>query len=194
MKSAIDEVRKLVQDSLEENISRENFDKTLQLMIDNDSVKSNSVSNMVCLSIPKNNTCRDAFNIKEEVQSFKNELVEEFNRLTQAFFVEINSLKSDVLTTDAPTDKNSSYISSLREGIEYVREENRAKTFITKLTEIKTTVNPTSMLVTCNENSTDKITQNSNNVIDKTIQNNNQKLKKKNKKKMQTKIYQIRKL
>ena len=183
MKCAIDEVRKLVQDSLEENISRENFDKTLQLLIDNDSVKSNSVSNRVCLSIPKNNTCRDAFNIKEEVQSFKNELVEEFNRLTQAFFAEINSLKSDVLTTDASTGKNSSYISSLREEIEYLREENRAKTFITKLTEIKTTVNPTSTLVTCSENSTDKITQNSNNVIDKTIQNNNQKLKKKCKKK-----------
>ena len=99
MKCGIDEVRKLVQDSLEENISRESFDKTLQLLIDNDSVKSNSVSNRVCLSISKNNTCRDAFNIKEELRSFKKELVEEFNRLAQAFFAEINSLKSDELTT-----------------------------------------------------------------------------------------------
>ena len=62
MKCGIDEVRKLVQDSLEENISQESFDKTLQRLIDNDSVKSNSVSNRICLSIPKNNTCRDAFN------------------------------------------------------------------------------------------------------------------------------------
>ena len=52
MKCGIDEVPKLVQDSLEENISRESFDKTLQLLIDNDSVRSNSVSNSVCLSIP----------------------------------------------------------------------------------------------------------------------------------------------
>ena len=132
MKCGIDEVRKLVQDSLEENISLESFEKTLQHLIDNDSVKSNSASNRVCLSIPKNNTCRDAFNIKEELQSFKNELVEEFNRLTQAFFAEINSLKSDALTTDAPTDEHSSYISSLREEIEYLREENRAKTLIIK--------------------------------------------------------------
>ena len=177
MKWEIDEVRKLVQDSLEKNISRESFDKTLQLLIDNESIKSNSVSNRVCLSIPKNNTCTDAFNIKEELQSFKNELVEEFNRLKQAFFAEINPLKSDVLTTDAPTDKNSSYISSLREEIEYLREENRAKTLIIKqLTEIKTTVNPTSTLVTCNENSVDKTAQNSNNVIDKNIKNNNQEL------------------
>ena len=188
----IDEVRKLVQDSLEENISRESFDKTLQLLIDNESVKSNSVSNRVCLSIPKNNTRRNAFNMKEELQSFKNELVEEFNRLTQAFFAEINSLKSDVLTTDAPTDKNFSYISSFREEIEYLREENRAKTLIIKqLTEIKTTVNPTSKFVPCNENSTDKTTQNSNNVIDKTIKNNNQELFKNTKN--AKKIYLIRK-
>ena len=70
---------------------------------------------MACFSIPKNNTCRDAFNTKEELQSFKNELVEEFNRITQVFFVEINLLKSDVLTTRTHTDKNSYYIKSLRE-------------------------------------------------------------------------------
>ena len=52
MKCGIDEVRKLVQDCLEENISRERADKTVQLLIDNDSVKSNSVSNRVCLFIP----------------------------------------------------------------------------------------------------------------------------------------------
>ena len=83
-------------------------------------------------------------------------------------------MKSDALTTDAPTDEHSSYISSLREEIEYLREENRTKTLIIKqLTEIKATVNPTNTLVTYNKNSTDKTTQNSDNVIDKTIQNNN---------------------
>ena len=91
MKCGIDEVRKLVQDSLEENISLESFGKTLQHLIDNYSVKSNSILNRVCLSMPKNNTCRDAFNIKE-LQSIKYELVEEFNRLTQALFAEINTL------------------------------------------------------------------------------------------------------
>ena len=44
------------------------------------------------------------------------------------------------------------------------------------MTEIKTTVNPTSTLVTCNENSIDKTTENSSNVIDKNIKNNNQEL------------------
>ena len=61
-------------------------------------------------------------------------------------------------------------IISLRKEIEYLREENRAKTLIIKqLTEIKATINPTNMLVTYNEKSTDKTTQNSDNVIDKTI-------------------------
>ena len=114
IKCGIDEVYKLVQNSLERNSSWEGFDKTLQLLIYNDSVKFNSFSIRVCLSILKNNTCRDAFNMKEELQSFKSELVEEFSRFTQSFFVEINLLKKDVLTTEAPTDKNSSYISSVR--------------------------------------------------------------------------------
>ena len=107
----LDEVQKLVQDSVEENISLKNFEKSLQHLVDNDSVKSNFVSNRICLSIPNNNTYRDAFNIKEELQSFKNELNEEFNRLTQTFFTEIKSLKSDALTIDAPTVEHSSYVS-----------------------------------------------------------------------------------
>ena len=68
-------------------------------------------------------------------------------------------MKSDALTTDAPIDKNSSHISSLREEIEYLREENRTKTLIIKQqTEIKTTVNSTNTLVTYNENSKDNTT------------------------------------
>ena len=83
-------------------------------------------------------------------------------------------MKSDALTADAPINERSSYISSLREEIEYFREENRAKTLIIKQrTEIKITVNPTNTLVTYNENSTHNTTQNSDNVIGKTIQNNN---------------------
>ena len=74
------------------------------------------------------------------------------------FFTKIKSLKSDALTTD--TDEHSSYISSLREEIGYLRETNRAKKLIIKqLTEIKATVNPTNTLVTYNESSTDRTTQ-----------------------------------
>ena len=79
-----------------------------------------------------------------------------------------------MLTTDAHTEKNSSYISSLRDEIEYLTENNREKPLIIKqLTEIKSTVNHTSKLVTCNGNSTDRTRQNSNNLIHNTIQNDN---------------------
>ena len=44
---------------------------------------------------------------------------------------------------------------------------------IKQLTEIKSTVNPTSTLVTCNGNSTDRTRQNNNNLIHNTIQNDN---------------------
>ena len=64
MKCGIDEVLKLVQDSLEENISQENFDKSLQFLIVNNFAKPNSVLNKVCLFIPKNDTCRDNFQYK----------------------------------------------------------------------------------------------------------------------------------
>ena len=53
MKCGIGEVLKLVQDSLENNISCEIFDEIVQFRLDNDSVKVNSISNRVCLSILK---------------------------------------------------------------------------------------------------------------------------------------------
>ena len=71
----------------------------------------------------KNNTYRDAFNIKKEFQFFKNKLVKEFKCFTQVFFAEINSLKNDVLTPDAPitntrlthSDVSPSHISASRD-------------------------------------------------------------------------------
>lgn len=60
-------------------------------------------------------------------------------------------------------------LSSLKEEIQYLREENGAKMLIIKqLTEIKTTLNPTSASVAYSDNSVDTTIQNSNNVLDKT--------------------------
>ena len=57
--------------------------------------------------MPKNNTCRDAFNIEVELQSFKNELIQKLHRLTQAFFAEINSFTIESLRKiyKSPIDK-----------------------------------------------------------------------------------------
>ena len=60
-------------------------------------------------------------------------------------------------------------LSSLKEEIQYLKEENGAKMLIIKqLTEIKTTLNPTSASVAYSDNSVDTTIQNSNNVLDKT--------------------------
>ena len=115
MMCGIDEILKLVQDSLEEKISRESFDKTLQSLIDSDFVKSSSISNRICLSIPKSNTYRDVFNIKEELKFFKNELVKEFKCFTQAFFAEIDAPDAPIINTSLThSDVSASHISASR--------------------------------------------------------------------------------
>lgn len=114
MKRGIDEILNLVQDSLEENISRESFDKTLQFMIGNVPVKSNSISKRICLSIAK----------------MKSELVELVYCLTQAFFAKINSLKSDLLTPGAPiTNLNHSeiFIIHLLDQLLFLKEQIKSK-------------------------------------------------------------------
>lgn len=114
MKRGIDEILNLVQDSLEENISRESFDNTLQFMIGNVPVKSNSISKRICLSIAK----------------MKSELVELVYSLTQAFFAKINSLKSDLLTPGAPiTNLNHSeiFIIHLLDQLLFLKEQIKSK-------------------------------------------------------------------
>ena len=81
-----------MEDSAEKNIYRKSFNKALQFVIEDGSVKSKFISNRVFPPIPKNNTCRDAFNTVEEPESFKNELNQKFNLLKQAFFAELKLL------------------------------------------------------------------------------------------------------
>ena len=137
MKSGIDEVLNLVQDSLEEKTSWEGFNKTLQFLIGNSFVKSNSVLKRVLLSIPKSNTCRDALNTKEELQSFKNKQVEEFNCLTQEFIAEINSVCLSI-----PKKRHGQNTDSRSNTVTYdidIKEEfNKFKeSFLEKLRDLK---------------------------------------------------------
>lgn len=116
MKRGIDEILNLVQDSLEENISRESFDKTLQFMIGNVPVKSNSFSKSICLSIAK----------------MKSELVELVYCLIQAFFAKINSLKSDLLTPGAPItnahlNHSEIFINHLLDQLSFLKEQIKSK-------------------------------------------------------------------
>ena len=74
--------------------------------------------NKVCISLQKNNTCRDIFNPL---------LVEEFNCLTQTFFVEVNTLKSDILIPDVSLSHSEKCISYL---LDQVSKEQIVKLFI----------------------------------------------------------------
>ena len=70
--------------------------------------------------------------IKEELQFFKNELVKELKRLTQAFFAEINSLKNDVLTPDAPITnmpltQSDVFINHLLDQVSFLKEQIKSK-------------------------------------------------------------------
>ena len=55
-----DEVFKLVRDTIEENITRDIFDKTLDSLIESGSVKCSLISNRTCLSLRKHNTIENA--------------------------------------------------------------------------------------------------------------------------------------
>ena len=81
--------------------------------------------------MPKNNTCRG---LKEEFQSFKSKLVEEFNRLyrNKLVFAEINSLKSDALIPDAPIpyiplSHSEKFINHLLDQVSFLRKQIRSK-------------------------------------------------------------------
>ena len=52
-KTGNEEVFNLVQSSIEYDVSREQFDETLTTLVKDNSIKSNTVGNRVCLSLPK---------------------------------------------------------------------------------------------------------------------------------------------
>ena len=85
-----------VQISLENKISRELFNETLITLVQNHSIKSNTVGNMVCLSLPKDpqeqniesrqNIVISDIDINEEFNKFKERFLEELRDLKTAFY------------------------------------------------------------------------------------------------------------
>ena len=114
--------------------------------------------------------------LADRFQISKTRAPDTISEMLNIFFKELPPRKKwpeqfqELVNYNQPED--SSHINSLREEIVYLREQNRAKTLIMKqLTEIKITLNPTSMVIT----SADA-------VIDKTAQNNNKQTSKKKRK------------
>ena len=91
-----DEVFKLVKDSIEENITREIFDKTVESLIGSTSVKCSLISNRACLSLWKHNAIEDS-NLQRSFNNFKEDLIEDFHKLKKTFFAEVKWFKDKLL-------------------------------------------------------------------------------------------------
>ena len=86
-----------MKDTIEENITREIFDKTLYSFIESGSVKCSLISNGICLSLRKHN----AFEISHLQGNFNNStenLIDDFDKLKKkTFFAEAKSFKDKLL-------------------------------------------------------------------------------------------------
>ena len=88
-----EEFYRLVNDSLNKDITREAFELILNSMIDNHSVNLNVIGKMECWSLPKE-SCQisddkvDQNNIHfvKKFNLFKSGIVDDFDRLKQTFF------------------------------------------------------------------------------------------------------------
>ena len=89
-----EEVYRLVNDSLNKDITREAFELILNSMIDDHSVNLNVIGKMECLSLPKE-SCQISYdkvdqnniNFAKRFNLFKSGIVDDFDRLKQAFFL-----------------------------------------------------------------------------------------------------------
>ena len=76
-----DEAFGLVKDSLEQAITMESFEKSLELLKESHSIKCNIISNSTCLSIPKHSSIpkvspKNASSTKAHFEDFKSNFIE----------------------------------------------------------------------------------------------------------------------
>ena len=61
-----EEVFRLVKDSIDSDITKEDFDRLFEILIKNQSVKRNEVGNRECLSLPKESVQHDSETIEQK--------------------------------------------------------------------------------------------------------------------------------
>ena len=85
-----------MKESLDYEISIENFSETLNSLIDSKLIIVNTSRNRECLSLPKENenTSENEENHNEEFDNFKKNFLEEFNDSKSSFFHEVKTLKT----------------------------------------------------------------------------------------------------
>ena len=101
------EVYNLVKESVEFEIYSEVFTKTLNSLIENESVIVNTFRNRECTSLPKENFQEietEKEDITEQFHQFKNDFLDEFNEFKTKFLHKVKSFKDNILNT---TSKNT---------------------------------------------------------------------------------------
>ena len=61
-----EEVFRLVKDSIDSDITKEDFDRLFEILVKNQSVKMNEVGNRECLSLPKESVQHDSETIEQK--------------------------------------------------------------------------------------------------------------------------------
>ena len=126
-----DEVFKLVKDTIEESITRDIFDKTLDSLIESGSVKCSLIPNRTCLSIIKHNAIENS-NLQGNFNNFKEDLIEDFDDLKKVFFAEVKSFKDKFLDSFenvvvSPTDGSKIFTAYILEEVHFLRKQLKSK-------------------------------------------------------------------
>ena len=130
-KCSKDEVFKLVKDTTEENITRDIFDKALESLIESGSVKCSFISNKTFLSLRKHNAIENS-NLQGNFNNFKEDLIEDFDKLKNTFFAEVESFKDKLLDSienvvGSPTDVSKTFMAHILEEVYFLQKQLKSK-------------------------------------------------------------------
>ena len=106
-----EEVFRLLQESVESEVTKEIFEEQLDALVESHSGNIKLLGTRTCLSLPKLNQNTDSkessdetlanndttsINEKKEFIKFKKSIIEEFDALKSSFFAEVNSFKNKI--------------------------------------------------------------------------------------------------
>ena len=98
-----DEVFRLFRDSVDD-VTKETFDKLLELLIQNQSVRLNIVGNRECLSLPKenqklreNDENQEKPVLMEDIGNLRLQILNELRNMKSSFLTEVKSFKNEFL-------------------------------------------------------------------------------------------------
>ena len=115
----------------EENINRDIFDKALESLTESGSVKCSFTSNRTCLSLRKHNAIENS-NLQGNFNNFKEDLIEDFDKLKNAFFAEVKSFKDKVLDSfenvvDFPADGSKTFTAHILKEVYFLLKQLKPK-------------------------------------------------------------------